>query len=687
MVATSNSPPSLQISDSLPRTMARIRRLVRENPNDRELQRLLHTLLTSMSSDRIDEGEVHKVLQQMEQRKGARTRDSHDPLSSPPLTLAAAQLAADGGEWDVRGSGRRASSSPERAGMTTPVRSSGQSLGGMSDGGPSGAIARAAAAIAIAERQQRAYAEQYGGGGDDNSGVSGGACTPGAVPGAASSPTQPTCASFRRLAGAVPLAPWPLDASAAEMAWGAPEGAEAVPSPLAAPPPVSAAAGGGVGPPGARLEAATALAGGYWSHERHERALEAQRRRHEQALSALRETAARDARQAEAHAEFALTQLRRQTDEQLASAAEARRAEASKADALALQLRDAQARLARAERLAPASVASTASAASGEGSASGGGAGAGAAIEAQMAEELSAMARSHRLELAAKERAAAAVLEREVAARERAIRELEERFAVERRALEAEAARLEARSVELEAHAERATASFRARAEAAEATLPIERAERRQLQAALDAARQEWREQQASEAARRQHEDERLAERTLSGALADVRGAAMAELEQSKAEARVAARREVWEEARQAAEEEARVELLAQRAKYQEVEAARAAAEARAEAASAEADRARRAAYDDGQAAGREAAWDEARHVARVEMEAEVQRQSVTQAAAAESKLRELEHARAQVPPPRRRHRAAATLTRLPRLASRPRLPCTIPSPSIRPTA
>jgi hypothetical protein len=49
----------LHMDTSLPRTMARIRRLVRENPNDRELQRLLHTLLTSMSSERVDEGEVN----------------------------------------------------------------------------------------------------------------------------------------------------------------------------------------------------------------------------------------------------------------------------------------------------------------------------------------------------------------------------------------------------------------------------------------------------------------------------------------------------------------------------------------------------------------------------------------------------------------------------------------------------
>jgi hypothetical protein len=52
----------------LPRTLARIRRLVRENPNDRELQRLLHTLLTSMSADKLDETAISQVLKQMEER-------------------------------------------------------------------------------------------------------------------------------------------------------------------------------------------------------------------------------------------------------------------------------------------------------------------------------------------------------------------------------------------------------------------------------------------------------------------------------------------------------------------------------------------------------------------------------------------------------------------------------------------
>ena len=79
--ATSMAP----VPSDLPRTMARIRRLVRENPNDRELQRLLHTLLTSMSSDKIDTEAVRDVLAQMEERsRVAKESPSHmSSLASP----------------------------------------------------------------------------------------------------------------------------------------------------------------------------------------------------------------------------------------------------------------------------------------------------------------------------------------------------------------------------------------------------------------------------------------------------------------------------------------------------------------------------------------------------------------------------------------------------------------------------
>ena len=88
------SSPTMGGSD-LPRTMARIRRLVRENPNDRELQRLLHSMLTSMTTDKIDEAEVHGVLTRMEQRKDrtAGTTPQGGP-SSPPLAMARSHLVS-----------------------------------------------------------------------------------------------------------------------------------------------------------------------------------------------------------------------------------------------------------------------------------------------------------------------------------------------------------------------------------------------------------------------------------------------------------------------------------------------------------------------------------------------------------------------------------------------------------------
>ena len=85
----------------LPRTLARIRRLVRENPNDRELQRLLHTLLTSMSAEKLDEEAISRVLLQMEQRcptasspasRPTRSvgQQALSPMMSPMASLASA---------------------------------------------------------------------------------------------------------------------------------------------------------------------------------------------------------------------------------------------------------------------------------------------------------------------------------------------------------------------------------------------------------------------------------------------------------------------------------------------------------------------------------------------------------------------------------------------------------------------
>eukprot|EP00965_Chrysotila_dentata_P061680 2043007-Pleurochrysis_carterae.AAC.1 len=59
--------------------MARIRRLVRAHPHDRELQRLLHALLTSISADRVDEAEVKAVLEQA--CKSAHATRMHTPRS------------------------------------------------------------------------------------------------------------------------------------------------------------------------------------------------------------------------------------------------------------------------------------------------------------------------------------------------------------------------------------------------------------------------------------------------------------------------------------------------------------------------------------------------------------------------------------------------------------------------------
>ena len=85
----------------LPRTLARIRRLVRENPNDRELQRLLHTLLTSMSAEKLDEEAISRVLLQMEQRcptgsspASRPTRSVAQPAPSPMLAPMASLASA-----------------------------------------------------------------------------------------------------------------------------------------------------------------------------------------------------------------------------------------------------------------------------------------------------------------------------------------------------------------------------------------------------------------------------------------------------------------------------------------------------------------------------------------------------------------------------------------------------------------
>ena len=84
-----SSEAGCEAARDLPRTMARIRRLVRENPNDRELQRLLHHLLTSLSSDKIDASSVRNVLLQMEERsKAARALAAASPATVPMKSFA-----------------------------------------------------------------------------------------------------------------------------------------------------------------------------------------------------------------------------------------------------------------------------------------------------------------------------------------------------------------------------------------------------------------------------------------------------------------------------------------------------------------------------------------------------------------------------------------------------------------------
>ena len=342
--------PTLAVSDSLPRTMARIRRLVRENPNDRELQRLLHTLLTSMSSDRIDEAEVNGVLAQMEQRKNARSRDSLNPLS-PPLTLAVAQLVTPAAVADAPPSRSKHAASPERsAALSSRLQTPASRMRTPAPAGrPSeepesaGAIARAAHAIAVAERQQKEYAELFGDGSVTPLAHGGG--------GASVSSSRPTRVPFSELAAASNETEAAEEAEAAEEVEAAlvPARAEAPNAARSLPhqcngPPEHGGSISSLAPPGAplALEPVAALAGGYWSHERHEHHLDAMRRRHEEALSALRQKTFRDARQAQAHHEYALAQVRRQGEEQLGAASDAKRAEARRADGLASKLAEAQ---------------------------------------------------------------------------------------------------------------------------------------------------------------------------------------------------------------------------------------------------------------------------------------------------------------------------------------------------------
>ena len=675
----------LHMDTSLPRTMARIRRLVRENPNDRELQRLLHTLLTSMSSERVDEGEVNSVLAQMEQRK---SRQSLEPQKSPPLTGCLNGLRALGDSREGRAAsplrlvpGQALAPSPgfgTNSVTITPTQPRRANCHPFEED-TSGTIARAAAAIATAERQQRAYADEvrslHGRHGDTSAAF---APLPSLAPAAPAPPasagasplmsapqepsrSQPTCASLQRLSGTAPAS------SACAPARSACAPTSRVGEPSVGPTVRSVSSpesqsvrehfASGSGGDGAELGTApeeadslaelapsTALGGGYWSAQRHEQSLEVMRRRHEQALTALRQKSFRDARQAQAQQEYTIAQLRRQSEEQLGAAAEARRAEAKRADGLAQKLGEVQARLRRLEAQQPSAVVGSSSD-RGSGESAGASTGDVPGLEGELAAELRAMAHSHRIELVAKEKAAAAVLDREVAHRERTLASLEASFAVERAELEGRSTKLGARVKELEGQQQKALEAFKSRAEVAEKALDAERSERRALEENFSAAQRQWRAGQAEEAQRRQREDDALVDDVMTR-----------RREEMLAEARKLARSELWEEARRSAKEELEgarseleTEMLARRSLYRENEEARAAAEARTEAAEAAAARAKAVAREEGFGEGREAAWREARMIARLEMEEEMKRAGAEQAVAAEVKLRELEQARTQV--------------------------------------
>ena len=74
----------------VPKTMARIRRLVREHPNDREMQRMLHALLTSISSDGVDEAGVSRILTQVgcHERRVHVAWSQHMPSHSSPCSTS-----------------------------------------------------------------------------------------------------------------------------------------------------------------------------------------------------------------------------------------------------------------------------------------------------------------------------------------------------------------------------------------------------------------------------------------------------------------------------------------------------------------------------------------------------------------------------------------------------------------------
>lgn len=233
----------------------RIRRLVRENPNDRELQRLLHTLLTSMSADRIDEAAIRSVLSQMERAHAAK------PGLSPAPALPGTQFIPHG---------LRASLASPPGALAPPPHT------------PPAAPAHDAAPPATpppAWPPATAHAP---------------------LPPAASPPAAPAYAGYiadaYAAAGAAPPLPAP---------YGTPPPRAGATLDADAPPPSHP-------PPSSHGLASLGLAShapspspshGAASRGEGGAPLEAMRRRHEHALAAMRQKAYRDARQAQAHHE------------------------------------------------------------------------------------------------------------------------------------------------------------------------------------------------------------------------------------------------------------------------------------------------------------------------------------------------------------------------------------------------
>ena len=368
------SSPTMGGSD-LPRTMARIRRLVRENPNDRELQRLLHSMLTSMTTDKIDEAEVHGVLTRMEQRKDrtAGTTPQGGP-SSPPLAMARSHLVSPAPKspgtaptWSAalgaRGVREQSRPSASRRAVVAPTvdapsaSGSADVTGAASSPSPSpisrpevransggidsvpAHIARAAAALAAADAIGRSPSPERAG---------------------ASRPDNRHPAEGRH--GADGEAPPPVEPSVGRQPEGhvgseggsrraeRPAGGDgrARLDPADGAPALQAAGANGQR---ARSSGAPAAAGGGGAPVGAAQQLEAMRVRHEQALATLRQKSFSEARQAQAHHEYAVSQLRRQTEQQLAAAAEAKRAEQRRAEVRPSARRPSHAPTARAQSM------------------------------------------------------------------------------------------------------------------------------------------------------------------------------------------------------------------------------------------------------------------------------------------------------------------------------------------------